>query len=492
MPIDAVWIAVALSGAAAALASLAAFRPRGTDPSVARLNDAVEDLRGDLERLRTALSEDLRRGREEADARGRSQREEAGVILREGLARLDAGSRALRDEVARRLSETHRAGDEAGKALREEVSRQFQAFGDFLDRRLGQSAASQKERLDGVTTELQRLAQRRSAGDPAPHRRGPPRRAPSGQRRQARRHAPHRGREAARRAGAAARRELQARQRSVEAGLRERRRDAAARHRRRHLKRVLTNVKTRGTWGEVSLAGVLDQALAPDQYARGVRVRPESNECVDFAIRLPHGGQEGPLWLPIDAKFPSEAYERLIDAADRCDGEGVERALRELETSIRREGASICEKYVCPPHTTDFAILYLPTEGLYAEVIRRPGLMDDLQRRCRIVVAGPTVLLAILNSLQMGFRTLAIQKRSSEVRHLLSAVKTEFGKYGEVLDKVKKKLAEASNTIDEVSKRRKQIDRKLAEVETLPDLEANRLLSFDGAPLPPKFVAAAE
>src|SRR3954468_12171831 len=179
MPMEAVWIALALSGAAAALASLAAFRPRGTDPSVARLNDAVEDLRGDLERLRTALSEELRRGREEADARSRSQREEAGVILREGLARLDAGSRALRDEVARRLSETHRAGDEAGKALREEVSRQFQAFGDFLDRRLGQSAASQKERLDGVTTELQRLAQRRSAGDPAPHRRGPPRRAPS-------------------------------------------------------------------------------------------------------------------------------------------------------------------------------------------------------------------------------------------------------------------------------------------------------------------------
>jgi DNA recombination protein RmuC len=172
-----------------------------------------------------------------------------------------------------------------------------------------------------------------------------------------------------------------------------------------------------------------------DAFLAGLRTAwrdPESNECVDFAIRLPHGGQEGPLWLPIDAKFPSEAYERLIDAADRCDGEGVERALRELEASIRREGASICEKYVCPPHTTDFAILYLPTEGLYAEVIRRPGLMDDLQRRCRIVVAGPTVLLAILNSLQMGFRTLAIQKRSSEVRHLLSAVKTEFDRVRQI------------------------------------------------------------
>jgi DNA recombination protein RmuC len=494
MPIDAVWIAVALSGAAAALASLAAFRPRGTDPSVARLNDAVEDLRGDLERLRTALSEDLRRGREEADARGRSQREEAGVILREGLARLDAGSRALRDEVARRLSETHRAGDDAGKALREEVSRQFQAFGDFLDRRLGQSAASQKERLDGVTTELQRLTQRSAEAQETLRR-------------------TVEGRLDALRQDNAAKLDDMRRtvdeklQGALEQRLGESFKLVSDQLKQVYesvgemqqlatgvgdLKRVLTNVKTRGTWGEVSLAGVLDQALAPDQYARGVRVRPESNECVDFAIRLPHGGQEGPLWLPIDAKFPSEAYERLIDAADRCDGEGVERALRELEASIRREGASICEKYVCPPHTTDFAILYLPTEGLYAEVIRRPGLMDDLQRRCRIVVAGPTVLLAILNSLQMGFRTLAIQKRSSEVRHLLSAVKTEFGKYGEVLDKVKKKLAEASNTIDEVSKRRKQIDRKLAEVETLPDLEANRLLSFDGAPLPPEFVAAAE
>ena len=198
------------------------------------------------------------------------------------------------------------------------------------------------------------------------------------------------------------------------------------------------------------------------------------------------------MWLPIDAKFPSEAYERLIDASERSDGDGVEKALKELEASIRKEGASICEKYVCPPHTTDFAILYLPTEGLYAEVIRRPGLMDDLQRRCRIVVAGPTVLLAILNSLQMGFRTLAIQKRSSEVWRLLAAVKSEFGKYGEVLDKVKKKLAEASNTIDQVAVRRKQIDRKLSGVETLPDLEANRLLSFEGDLLPPEFVEAAE
>jgi DNA recombination protein RmuC len=169
----------------------------------------------------------------------------------------------------------------------------------------------------------------------------------------------------------------------------------------------------------------------------------------------------------------------------------VERALKELEAGIRKEGASICEKYVCLPHTTDFAILYLPTEGLYAEVIRRPGLMDDLQRRCRIVVAGPTVLLAILNSLQMGFRTLAIQKRSSEVWRLLGAVKTEFGKYGEVLDKVKKKLAEATETIDKVAVRRKQIDRKLAEVEMLPDFEASRLLSFDGPPAPPAFVEAA-
>jgi DNA recombination protein RmuC len=494
MSIDAAWIAVAFSGAAALLAFLAAFRSRPPEPALALLNDALHDLRGDLERLRTALADDLRRSRDEADARGRSQREEAGAILREGFARLNEGSRALREEVTRRLSETRKDGDENGKALRSEVTRQFQVFSDVLARHLGQSAATQKERLDGVAGEIHRLTQRSAEAQESLRK-------------------TVEGRLDALRQDNAAKLEDMRRtvdeklQGALEQRLGESFRLVSDQLKQVYesvgemqqlatgvgdLKRVLTNVKTRGTWGEVSLGAVLDQVLTSDQYGRSVRVRPGSGECVDFAIRLP-GQAEGdePLWLPIDAKFPSEAYERLLDASERSDGDGVERALKELEASIRKEGASICEKYVCPPHTTDFAILYLPTEGLYAEVIRRPGLMDDLQRRCRIVVAGPTVLLEILNSLQMGFRTLAIQKRSSEVWRLLGAVKTEFGKYGEVLDKVKKKLAEATETIDTVAVRRKQIDRKLAEVETLPDFEASRLLSFDGPPAPPAFVEAA-
>jgi DNA recombination protein RmuC len=196
-------------------------------------------------------------------------------------------------------------------------------------------------------------------------------------------------------------------------------------------------------------------------------------------VRHTGQGDQSTIWLPIDSKFPTEDYDALVEASDRGDAAAVELALKKLETRIGNEGASICDKYVCPPHTTDFAILYLPTEGLYAEAIRRPGLLDDLQRKCRIVVAGPTVLLAILNSLRMGFKTLAIQKRSSEIWDLLGAVKTEFGKYGDVLDKVQKKLSEASNQIEKVSSRKRAIDRKLAGVEQMPDLEAQQILHIE-------------
>jgi DNA recombination protein RmuC len=246
------------------------------------------------------------------------------------------------------------------------------------------------------------------------------------------------------------------------------------------LKRVLTNVKARGTWGEISLGGVLEQALTAEQYERNVEIRPGSNQRVEFAIRLPGANDAGPLWLPIDAKFPTEDYERLTEAAERADATAVEAAGKAIESRIRLAARDICAKYVIPPHSTDFALLYLPTEGLYAEVVRRPGLVDGLQRECRVVVAGPTTLLALLNSLRMGFRSLAIQQRSSEVWHLLRAVKTEFARYGEVLDKVQKKLNEASNTIENVAVRRRQIDRKLAKVETLPEREASLLLGLDG------------
>lgn len=243
------------------------------------------------------------------------------------------------------------------------------------------------------------------------------------------------------------------------------------------LKRVLTNVKDRGGWGEVQLENLLEQVLTAEQFARGVKVRPDGNEAVDFAIRLP-GRQDGdvPVWLPIDAKFPREDYERLLDAQERGDTEGMRTAATQLERAIKVQAKSINEKYVVPPHTTDFAVLFLATEGLYAEAIRRPGLVDALQRDHRIVVAGPTTLAALLNSLQMGFRTLAIEKRSSEVRLLLGAVKTEFGKFATVLEKAHTQLDTVQNSIKQAGVRTRAIERQLRGVEALPGEDTQRLL----------------
>jgi DNA recombination protein RmuC len=251
------------------------------------------------------------------------------------------------------------------------------------------------------------------------------------------------------------------------------------------LKKVLTNVKTRGTWGEFQLANLLEQLLTPEQYATNVATKHGSNERVEFALKLPGRDEDNgkEVWLPIDAKFPKEDYERLIDAAERADPVAVEEAGKQLELRIRLEAKDIRDKYLDPPHTTDFAILFLPTEGLYAEALRRPGLADGLQRECRVVIAGPTTLAAMLNALQMGFRTLAIQRRSSEVWAVLGAVKTEFGKFGDVIGKVQKKLQEASNVIDDAARRSRTIERKLRTVQELPADKAAALLD---EPEPPQ------
>ena len=249
------------------------------------------------------------------------------------------------------------------------------------------------------------------------------------------------------------------------------------------LKRVLTNVKTRGTWGEVQLSALLEQLLTADQFAANVVTRPGSNERVDFAIRLPGKGDGAVVWLPIDAKYPIEDYQRLLDAQERADPLAVEEASRAIETRLKNEAKSIHEKYVSPPHTTDFAMLYLPLEGLYAEALRRPGLAEALQRDFRVSLAGPTTLAALLNSLQMGFRTLAIEQRSAEVWAVLGAVKTEFGKFGEALAHTRKKLDEASNSIAKAETRTRQLSRKLKEVEALPAAESEQLIGvvdFDG------------
>ncbi|MBW7900153.1 MAG: DNA recombination protein RmuC [Rhodocyclaceae bacterium] len=242
------------------------------------------------------------------------------------------------------------------------------------------------------------------------------------------------------------------------------------------LKKVLSNVKTRGTWGEVQLAALLEQVLTAEQYAENVATRPRSNDRVEFAIRLPGKDDGAPVWLPIDAKFPIEDYQKLLEAQERADPAAVEAAARALETRLKNEARTIREKYVEPPHTTDFAILYLPIEGLYAEALRRPGLAEALQRDHRVSIAGPTTLAAMLNSLQMGFRTLAIEQRSSEVWAVLGAVKSEFGKFGEALAHTRKKLQEASNSIDKAEVRTRAVTKKLKAVEALPAAEAAALL----------------
>jgi DNA recombination protein RmuC len=248
------------------------------------------------------------------------------------------------------------------------------------------------------------------------------------------------------------------------------------------LKRMLTNVRVRGTWGEVQLERMLEQIFSPAEYDKNVATK-SNTERVEFALRLPGRGDDGQetIWLPIDAKFPLEAYQRLQEAQEQADAAAVEEAGRQLEQRLVACAADIRNKYVAPPQTTDFAILFLPTEGLYAEALRRPGLQERLQRDYGVVIAGPTTLYAILVSFQVGFRTLAIQKRSSEVWKLLGAIKTEFGKYGELLDKVRKKLNEATNTIDDASKRTRTITQKLRSVEQLPVAEARDLLSLPPA-----------
>ena len=234
------------------------------------------------------------------------------------------------------------------------------------------------------------------------------------------------------------------------------------------LQKVLSNVKSRGGWGEVQLGTLLEQVLTADQFARNVKTREDSGENVDFAIRLPGDENGAPVWLPIDAKFPTEDYQRLIAAQDAGDAVAVEDAMKGLETQLKKSAKDICQKYINPPRTTDFALMFLPTEGLYAEAIRRVGLVEQVQRDCRVVFAGPTTLAALLNSLQMGFRTLAIQKRSSEVWNLLASVKTEFGKFGESLSAVKDKLDQAARQVDNVAVRSRAITKKLRDVEELP------------------------
>ncbi len=247
------------------------------------------------------------------------------------------------------------------------------------------------------------------------------------------------------------------------------------------LKKVLTNVKTRGTFGEIQLSSLLEQVLAPGQYESNVETRKGSGQRVEFALKLPgrDGTADGMVWLPLDAKFPQEDYLRLVEAQESADIPAAAEASKQLDKSVRLMAAQIRDKYLDPPHTTDFGVMFLPTEGLFAEVLRRPGLFDALQRDFKVMIAGPTTLAAMLNSLQMGFRTLAIEKRSAEVWNLLGAVRTEFSKFGQVLEKTSKKLQEAGNHIDQAAVRSRSIEKKLKGVQEMPGAEAAVLLESE-------------
>ena len=413
----------------------------------AELESRLAGLRQDLDRIERSLRDEHRTGRAEQQAAL------AGFDARLGqfTERTDAGLQALRQNL----------GDDA-RRTREEAAQGQQRFGEGLQLRFEKLTESTERRLGEVRLTLEgklkdmqldnaaKLEQMRQTVDEKLQATLETRLGESFRQVSDRLEQVHRG------LG-----EMQ----SLAAGVGD-------------LKRVLGNVKTRGIFGEVQLAAILDQVMTAEQYSANVATRPGSAERVEFAVRLPgtQGDPNSQVWLPIDAKFPREDYERLLDAQERADADAAALAGLALERRIREEGKSIAQKYVEPPFTTDFALLFLPTEGLYAEVLRRPGLVENLQRDHRVVIAGPTTLSALLNSLRMGFKTLAIEQRSSEVWQVLGAVKTEFGKFAGVLEKTRKKLTEATNVIDQADVRTRAIERKLRGVEASTAEESLRLL----------------
>jgi DNA recombination protein RmuC len=457
---------------------------------------------GKLAELKTASSENDKALREEVVAGLRT----LGEALAANVARIGETQRERLEAVAKEiatLTERHQTEQEAlrraveenlgairtdaatsAKALREEVATTLKQNGDTLTNSIAAIAATQKERLERVTAELavstQKLEAAQEALKKAVEQRLDQLRGDNEVKLEQMRQTVDEKLQGTleKRLGESFK-IVSEQLEQVHKGLGEMQNLASGVG---DLKRVLTNVKARGTWGEVQLGALLEQVLTPDQYMKDAVTKPGSLERVEFAIRLPGRSESEPeVLLPLDAKFPQEDYERLMQAADRADTDAVEVAARQLEARVKQCARDIRDKYINPPHTTDFAILFLPTEGLYAEVLRRPGVVEQAQREFRVAFAGPTTLGATLNALQMGFRTLAIEKRSSEVWRVLEAVKTEFGKYGAVLDKVQKKLHEASTTIDQVAVRRRAIDRKLRGVATMPETKAEALLGLDDA-----------
>ncbi len=422
-----------------------------------------------LDRLERALRDEALRGRDEATAQARMGREEVNGLIRAfqdgSLASAEKNHTELRVLVEQKLAEFRADQATQGRNLREEVTTGLKSQGEALSNTL-------KERLETVTKTV--AEQTRIVAEHLEKLRG----ENTAKLEQMRQTVDEKLQGTLEKRLGESFKLVSDRLEQVHKGLGEMQSLANGVG---DLKRVLTNVKTRGTWGEVQLGNLLEQIFRPDQFMREANCKKGSLERVDYAIRLPGKGDEDPeVLLPIDSKFPNEDYERLQMAVERADPEAVEAAAKALETRVKSFARDIRDKYINPPVTTDFAVLFLPTEGLYAEVLRRPGLMDMIQRDYKVVAAGPTTLGAILNAVQMGFKTMAIEKRSSEVWEILGAVKTEFGKYGDVLDKVQKKLQEASSSIDAVAVRKRAIDRHLRAVEAIPDAGADALLALSG------------
>jgi DNA recombination protein RmuC len=475
-----------------AVAVFAMWRTSSYSLQLAALESVLRAIEAKLERSDRTLQDEFIRSREEAASSARLSRDEArasfGTLadgLRNSMGDLGHGQKIQLDAFGATLTIAKSEASASAMALRQEVKTTLQQLGEAIGSAMTRMGSMQTEKLQSLITQLNTLTE-------------------ANERRQEQLRQTVEGRLDKLRAENTEKLE-QVRQTveeklqgTLEQRLGESFRQVSEQLERVYrsvgemqtlasgvgdLKRVLTNIKTRGTYGEVALGNLLEQVMASEQYARNVEIRPASNQRVEYAIRLPAGSDDQTeLWLPLDAKFPQEDYERLVDAADRGDLDEVEAASKAVELRIRSSARDIYEKYVCPPHSTDFAILFLPTEGLFAEIVRRPGLVEALQRECRVVVTGPTTLLAVLSSLRMGFRTLAIQKRSSEVWRVLGAVKAEFEKFGKVMDRVQVKLDEAQNIIaDEVAKRRRVMGRKLREVEALPETEAVALLGTLGS-----------
>jgi DNA recombination protein RmuC len=462
-------------------------------------NTRLEDFAGRLNEAKTTAAADAKALREEIQATLQRLGDNVGIRIGELVAaqgeKLDAVTtqigtltegnerrqETLRANVETKLVELKTEAAASAKALREEVTQNLQTLGGTLTQTLEQLSQAQRERLDRVSGVIAELTQK------------------SGERQEALRTTVEHRLDAIRTENTE---KLEGIRQTVDEKLQSTLNERLGASfqvvsewlERVHksmgemqnlangvgdLKRLLTNVKARGTWGEVALGNILEEMMASDQFGRNVEIVPGSNQRVEYAIRLPGDGNT-PVWLPLDSKFPSEDYERLEDARQRGDIEAVEIAARAIESAIRLAAKDICNKYIHSPHSTDFAVLFLPTEGLFAEVIRRPGLVDALQRDCHIMVAGPTNLVSLLVAFRMGFRSLAIQQRSGEVWTVLSAVKTEFGKFGGMLDKVSRKLREAQTVVDEeAGVRRRAIDRKLRGLEVLPEIEAATVLDLD-------------